>query len=96
MSNFQKLREFHEKFEMDIRNEPYMKLFENKKLQHYVKITGKKKMDMKIDTYQNDGFWFSTPEGEGDIRWRLWVGADKLLNPPVKSKVLKQTKEEEQ
>ena len=62
----------------------------------HVKITGKKKMNMKIDTYQNDGFWFSTPVGEGDIRWRLWVGADKLLNPPVKSKILKQTKEEEQ
>lgn len=71
-------------------------MFENKTLPHYVKITGKKKMEMKIDTYQNDGFWFSTPEGEGDIRWRLWVGADKLLNPPVKSKILKQAKEEEQ
>ena len=58
-----------------------------------VKITGKKKMEMKIDVYQGDGFWFTTPRHEGDIRWRLWVGADLLLNPPTKSKLLKTAKE---
>jgi len=69
-------------------------MFAKKILPKKVKITGKKKMEMKIDVYQGDGFWFSTPRDQGDIRWRLWVGADLLLNPPVKSKVLKQSKEE--
>lgn len=32
MSFSQKLREFHEKFEMDIRDEPYMELFDDEKL----------------------------------------------------------------
>ena len=61
-------------------------------LPRYVTITGKKQMQMKIDVYQDDGFWFATPRGEGEIRWRLWVEAGMLLNPPTKSKLLKVAK----
>ena len=49
-------------------------------------------MKMKIDVYQDDGFWFATPRDEGEIRWRLWVEAGLLLNPPTKSKLLKVAK----
>jgi len=61
-------------------------------LPHHVNITGKKKMKMKIDTYQNDGFWFSTPEDKGKVRWRLWVEAGLLLNPPTQEKLVKAAK----
>jgi hypothetical protein len=61
-------------------------------LPRHVDITGKKKMQMKIEVYQNDGFWFSAPRGKGEILWRLWVEAGLLLNPPTKSKLLKVAK----
>jgi hypothetical protein len=69
------------------------KMLKENLLPMHVNITGKSKMTMKIEVYQNDGFWFSTPKNKGDIRWRLWVEAGMLLNPPTKSKLLKVAKE---
>ena len=68
------------------------KMLKKNILPRHITITGKKKMQMKIDVYQDDGFWFATPRGEGEIRWRLWVEAGMLLNPPTKSKLLKAAK----
>ena len=71
---------------------PLEEMLKKNILPRHVIITGKKKMKMKIDVYQNDGFWFATPRDEGEIRWRLWVEAGLLLNPPTKSKLLKVAK----
>lgn len=58
-------------------------------LPRFVKVTGKRAMTMKIDAYQNDGFWFQQVEPDTDgIIYRLWVEAEEALNAPK----LKKTK----
>lgn len=83
----------HANMVMSDLKEQLAKMLKEDTLPMYVNITGKNKMKMKIDVYQNDGFWFAAPKNKGDVRWRLWVEAGMLLNPPTKSKLIKVAKE---
>ena len=55
------------------------KIIESGNLPRTVEVTGKNKMQFKISTYQDNGFWFKTNIHEGK-KHRLWVPYKDLSN----------------
>ena len=54
-------------------------ILKKKKLPTKLTVTGKKKLNLKLDCYQDDGLWFRQIEPvEGKV-WRVWVPAKDLF-----------------
>ena len=54
-------------------------ILKEKKLPTKLTVSGKKNLSLKLDCYQDDGFWFRQLEPNEGKLWRIWVPSKDLL-----------------
>jgi len=62
-----------------------IKCIKDKNLPTTLTVTGKKKMDLKIECYQDDGFWFRQLKPKDGKVWRIWLPTKDLLTMTSKN-----------